>query len=203
MEIKRIPTGQMMANCYLIWNKNTNNAIVIDPGDSADKIISYIDENKLVVKKILLTHGHFDHIGALDKIRKYTNAPVYVHKNDANCVTDSNYNLSILVNKNIFCENDAEFTINDGYIIGKGEFDIKVIHTPGHSKGSVCYLMGNHLFSGDTLFPIGIGRTDLYGGDYDKLIDSIKNKLLILPDSLIMYPGHGEVTDFSKVKSYH
>jgi glyoxylase-like metal-dependent hydrolase (beta-lactamase superfamily II) len=203
MEIKRIPTGQMMANCYLIWNKNTNNAIVIDPGDSAEKIISYIDENKLNVKKILLTHGHFDHIGALNKIRKYTNAPVYVHENDANCVTDSNYNLSVLVNKNIFCDNDAEFTINDGDIIGKGEFDIQVIHTPGHSKGSVCYLMGNHLFSGDTLFPIGIGRTDLYGGDYDELIDSIKNKLLILPDSLIMYPGHGEITSFSKVKTYH
>ncbi|ADD02293.1 MULTISPECIES: MBL fold metallo-hydrolase [Thermoanaerobacter] len=199
MKIQRYVVGLYKANCYIVSDEETRETIVIDPGEYSSEIQDYIGINKLRVKYILLTHGHFDHIGGVEELRKVTQAEVAISKEDAPMLLDPSLNLSKMVYKKIQCS-AADILLNGGDILYFGKYTIEVLHTPGHTKGGVCFKIDNVCFTGDTVFKGSIGRYDFPGGDFDTLMDSIKNKLLVLEDDVVIYPGHGESSTIGKEK---
>lgn len=193
MEIIKKSLGQMGTNCYVLWDEKSLEAAVVDPGFEDQRILDIINDKQLNVKYILLTHGHFDHLGGVNQIKEKTGAKVLIHVNDANCLTDPRRNLSILAGMSM------ELEPADGYLSEKeniivGDIKIRVIHTPGHSKGGVCLLADKTLISGDTLFNTSIGRTDFVDGDLTELLNAIELKLFMLDDNTEVLPGHGEDT---------
>lgn len=188
-----IPVAPLGANCVILTNKKKH-AIIIDPGGEAEKIGRFIDEHGLKPVQIFLTHGHFDHIGAANELKLRFDIPVYGHVQDSACL------LSAAKTAKAFGESigtvELDHHFDDGEIIPFGEIDIKVIHTPGHSAGSVCFYIASMglLVSGDTLFCDGIGRTDFQGSSPKAIEHSIKEKLYKLPDETVVIPGHGETT---------
>ncbi len=190
MNVLRIPAGIYAANCYIVYSEEDKAAIVVDPGGDADDLINKIIDNNLDLKYIVLTHGHGDHIGGVMSIKDRFNVPILIHEEDAELLESGELNLSSkMAMKEVELKSDK--TLKDGDSISFGNLEAKVIHTPGHTKGGICLLISNALFTGDTLFKGSIGRSDLYGGDFDALISSIKGKLLQLSDETIVYPGHG------------
>ncbi len=193
MKIHTLILGNLQTNCYIIADKMSNEAIIVDAPDNADKIINFVNENNYKVKKIILTHGHFDHMLALSSLKEKLNVPVVTHKNSMIFLSNVEYNLCHHMGiewKSI----SADVYVNDGDIITLGENSFRVIHTPGHTSDSICLYSEGILISGDTLFYNSIGRSDFPTGSLNEEIDSINNKLLPLPDSTIVYPGHGEST---------
>ena len=187
-KIMKLVVGELQENCFILFDDNKD-AFVVDPGASSDIIIEAIEKNNLNIKYILLTHGHFDHVGAVAGLKKKFNAPVYLHKNDKNFlenpkgVRESAFGLQIeSANVDIFVKEGDEIPFSDAYI--------KVIETPGHTIGSVCYLFKNYLFAGDTLFNGSIGRTDFPESDHSLMIDSLK-VLKELDDEIYVLSGHG------------
>ncbi|WP_296561377.1 MBL fold metallo-hydrolase [uncultured Acetobacterium sp.] len=193
MQVIKKSLGQMGTNCYLVWDEKTLEAAVIDPGFEDQRISDSINENKLKVKYILLTHGHFDHLGGVNQIRKLTGAKVLIHENDADCLLDPRRNLSVLAGMSMVLE-PADGYLKETETVSLGELVIRVIHTPGHSKGGICLLAEDQLFAGDTLFNTSIGRTDFADGDLNELLNEIETKLFILDDATTVLPGHGENT---------
>ena len=193
MEVIKKSLGQMGTNCYVIWDETTLEAAVIDPGFEDPRINDIINDNKLKVEYILLTHGHFDHLGGVNPIKQLTGAKVLIHENDADCLLDPRRNLSVLAGMSMVLE-PADGFLKENDIITLGTTKMRVIHTPGHSKGGVCLLVEDQLFAGDTLFNTSIGRTDFADGDLNELLTMIETKLFILSDSTIVLPGHGENT---------
>ena len=193
MQVIKKSLGQMGTNCYLVWDEKTLEAAVIDPGFEDQRISDSINENKLKVKYILLTHGHFDHLGGVNQIRELTGAKVLIHENDADCLLDPRRNLSVLAGMSMVLE-PADGYLNENETITLGTVVIRVIHTPGHSKGGICLLAEDQLFAGDTLFNTSIGRTDFADGDLNELLNAIETKLFILDDATTVLPGHGENT---------
>lgn len=190
MQFDRLPLGVYQANCYILYDENTKEAAVIDPGGDFELLKSYLDSKKLIVKFIFLTHGHGDHIGAIPELKAYTGAPVCIHMEDCNLLRSSRNNFSRLIGgKNI--ELEADRKLLDGEIFVLGNAKLEIIHTPGHTRGGICIKCGDLLFSGDTLFACSVGRSDLEGGSHETLISSIKSKLLILPEETQVLPGHG------------
>ncbi len=185
------PTGDFMANCYVIVSDN-NNAVMIDAPQSGLNALKTINEKGFTLKKILLTHGHFDHIDSLEEVRAKTGASVYIHTGDAEFLTNNTLNLSEDLGQTVKpCE---EFTtVSNGDTIQLDELSFEVILTNGHTNGSVCYKISDCLFTGDTLFRGSIGRTDLIDGDFDALKKSLKvfPKLYETGDFRI-FCGHGE-----------
>ena len=191
MIVKTIPTGIYATNCYLVINEATMDTIVIDPGDDQEKLIAIIEKNGLKVKSIFLTHGHIDHVGAVKALSARYNLMTYINREDLDLMDKNTY-----IYGNI---NGVPIThIRDQEVINIGGFEVKCIETPGHSPGGMSFLIEDVIFSGDTLFQSSIGRTDFERGDYDTLIKSIVEKLLILEDNLIVYPGHGPSTTIEK-----
>ena len=192
--LKTFVLGMVQTNCYILSNPQLKEAIVIDPADNAEKIESYLKENDLVCKAILLTHGHFDHILAAEDLCQATKAPIHAHEAEAKLLKDSIMNSSHKIRRE--CSLIPDVILKDQEIIHLAGFTIKVIHTPGHTGGGACYYIKGHglLFSGDTLFRGDIGRTDLPTGDYRELLESISNKLMLLEDTVKVYPGHGIYT---------
>ncbi len=189
MKILTFEVPPIGTNCYIVHNEKEG--IIIDPGGGAGDIISAVDSLGIEIKHILLTHTHFDHIGALGDIKKgCSSAEVGVHELEKDALYDPQKNLSFGFGINYSYSGGVDLEIKDGDVIKSGSFDIKVIHTPGHTVGSVCYLIDDALFSGDTLFQSSVGRTDLPGGDSVTLLSSIRNKLFSLPGSTKVYPGH-------------
>lgn len=190
MKIVRIPAGVYAANCYLIYSEAKRDGIIVDPGGDADSIIDYIKRENLNIDKIILTHGHGDHIGGVIELKEKLGAKVMIHKDDVELLKDGSKNLSTTMSMGAI-EIQPDIELNDGDIIEFGEFKAEVIHTPGHTKGGICLKIEDKLITGDTLFVGSVGRTDLLGGDHNKLIKSIKEKLMILPDEIEVLPGHG------------
>ncbi|MGM0395773.1 MAG: MBL fold metallo-hydrolase [Bacillota bacterium] len=189
MMIKRLQAGIYAANCYIIHSED-GYSVVVDPAGDVSDIMAYIGDNNLKVEAIILTHGHGDHIGGVVELRNKLKVPVMVHADDEDMLKDGNLNLS-----SSMAMGDVSFEpdrlLQDGDIVTIGKKELKIIHTPGHTKGGISLLVEDILVTGDTLFQGSIGRTDLYGGDFDTLMDSIINKLMVLPDETKIYPGHG------------
>jgi len=192
MKIIRLAIGLYQTNCYLVADETTKAAFIIDPAGDLEQITNLINTKEYDLKYIILTHGHGDHIGAVEGLKEAYDAVLFIHEEDAEMLRDSQLNLTYRMGETI--EMEADQTFRDGDTLMVGELKLRFIHTPGHSKGSSCVLVEDTLFSGDTLFLNSIGRTDLYGGDQRQIIESIKNKLLILPEETKVYPGHGQGT---------
>ncbi|MBQ3067679.1 MAG: MBL fold metallo-hydrolase [Oscillospiraceae bacterium] len=189
MQVFRIFVGALRENCYIVSNAK-NNTLVVDPGTEADLIFNKLVQNNLTLKTILLTHGHYDHIGAINELTAKTNCKtIYVGKEDIELLTDNEKSMAATVNQDAVFLEDKILKIAEG-TFKLEDLDVEVIKTPGHTKGSVCYLINGILFSGDTLFRNGIGRTDFWGGNRAELEKSLK-KLSKLPKDIIVCPGHG------------
>ncbi|MBU3191681.1 MBL fold metallo-hydrolase [Clostridium bowmanii] len=185
MEIKKLVTGIYGSNCYIIMDNNTKEAIVLDPGGDVDDIAKAIRAMGALVKYILLTHGHMDHTTGVAQLKNITNAIVCINKKDDDLIIQGEYLFGPLI------EGGADKLISQGDIIKISGLEFTCIDTPGHTPGGMCFLVGNCVFTGDTLFAGSIGRTDFAGGDFNSIITSIKTKLLGLPEGTIVYPGHG------------
>ena len=182
------PYGQ---NIYIYFDKNTKEGVIVDASDSYETVRKTIEENQINVKAILLTHGHFDHILCVDKIRELTKAPVYAHESETVILENAEFNRGVLRGLDITVKPDKFFVDGDVFTFADG-IELKVIHTPGHTAGGVCYYDEKNavVFTGDTLFRGTIGRTDMPTGDTDTLIKNVREKLFTLPDGVIVYPGH-------------
>ncbi|MCL1872783.1 MAG: MBL fold metallo-hydrolase [Clostridiales bacterium] len=193
---QHLPIGAFGTNCYVFGDAVSREVVVIDPADKPDIIESWLDEKKVRLKAIINTHGHFDHVGANARLHKMTGAPIWIHRFDAYMLTKPDVGWK-LEGPNALEAHDFLF---DGQEIALGGLKVKVLHTPGHSPGGICLYCGDHLFSGDTLFRLSIGRCDLPGGDFDTLISSIREKLLGLPDHVQVFPGHGPFSTIGEEK---
>ncbi len=193
MILKCIPVGALQANCYIVGDADTREVVVIDPGAEWEKIQTEISKNEYKVRYIIATHGHGDHIGAIKDLKEGSNAEVVIHKDDSAMITDCKLNLSKFTGDGA-TQISHDIIVEDGDILEVGQYKFQIIHTPGHTRGGICILVDNKLFSGDSLFQNTIGRTDLPGGDYQQLLDSINDKLMVLSDDIKVYPGHGQST---------
>ena len=199
MILEDICVGQMQVNCYILASKNNSSAIIIDPGEEENKIKRILEKHKLKPSFIINTHGHIDHIGCDDRF----GIPVYIHENDLALLKDPQLNLSTFLMSSYSIESHIK-TLKDKENIELDDMQLEVIHTPGHTPGGICLLMKKPddkiLFSGDTLFCQGIGRTDFPGADEGLLIKSIKEKLFKLDDDTVVYPGHGPSSTIGEEK---
>ena len=194
MEITKVSVGDLQVNCYIL--SVGSDAVVIDAGDEYEKIIKAAKGKK--IKAVLLTHGHFDHTGAVKELQK-NGAKVYISKDEEYMLSDSYSCLSAPFGFP-FNEIKADFTFNDGDVLEIAGISFKIILTPGHTTGSACFLVDDVLFSGDTLFYRSIGRTDFPGGDFDVISKNIREKLYTLPENTVVYAGHGEDTTIGEEK---
>jgi glyoxylase-like metal-dependent hydrolase (beta-lactamase superfamily II) len=188
MMLETLAVGDYQSNCYIYASETGKKGVVIDPGDEADTIIGRIEKLGLAIPYIILTHGHPDHTAALKQVREATGAKIAVHAADVSVLKDK-----LLHTMLGFRHTDIvpDILLSDGDIIRTDGLELKVIHTPGHTPGGICLAGEGSVFTGDTLFMTGIGRTDLPGGNAEKLLDSIHHRLLTLPDETVIYPGHG------------
>jgi glyoxylase-like metal-dependent hydrolase (beta-lactamase superfamily II) len=199
MIIETIAVGPLEVNCYLIASGPGKEAVVIDPGDEGEKILARVEAHRLTLKGILNTHGHFDHIGANGMLKKKTGAEIMVHEKDAPLllVADEQARLFGLASEP---SPPADRLLADGDRIEAVDLSIQVLASPGHSEGGVCFLVDRALFCGDTLFAGSVGRTDLVGGSFRSLMQSIQEKILSMGDHIVLYPGHGPSSSIGKEK---
>lgn len=186
MIIKVIPAGVYAANCYIVMDEHTKETAVIDPGGDADDLIKEAVKMGCNVKYILITHGHADHTGASAELKEYFHAPVFICEADEKMILEGEFMYGSLTKYG-----KADGHLKDGDLIKVGSMNMKCIETPGHTPGGVCFVVNDVIFTGDTLFSGSVGRTDFAGGDFDKLIESIKKKLMIYGDNMRVLPGHG------------
>lgn len=198
MILKRIKVnagGIMGINCYIVQDEKTKETMIIDPGNLPENLIEILDAMQIKLKYILLTHCHGDHINGVNKVKEKYGGQILIHRNDAEGLKDININLSTHIGlEPVILQEDAR--IDDGDLLHIGEIEFKVIYTPGHTNGSISLYCEKEkmLFSGDTLFRGAWGRTDLPTSSFEKIISSITNKLMNLPEDTIVYPGHGKST---------
>ncbi len=192
MILKDLVVGPFGSNCYIVGSKSSKEGMIIDPGDEAEVILSNVKDLELEIKSIVLTHAHIDHIGALKEVKEATGAEVAIHTDEAESL--QRQPLSTMFGISYPAPPPPDRSLKDGDSIDIGDLHFEVLHTPGHSPGCICLLGEGIIFSGDTLFNYSIGRTDLPGGSYSQLMDSIHTRLMTLPDDTIVYPGHGPDT---------
>jgi glyoxylase-like metal-dependent hydrolase (beta-lactamase superfamily II) len=195
-----VTVGLFQENCYLYACPQTREAVIIDPGDEPEQIVKTIQELKLIPKYILNTHGHIDHISAIDAVSEVYPVPLAIHPADVYMYTD--WRMASLFGRTApLVKRKPDMLLKEGDRITIGTLTLEVLHTPGHSPGGVCFVSRPFcVFSGDTLFYRGIGRTDLEGGDFRQLIRSIREKLYSLDDDLVVFPGHGQPTTILEEK---
>ena len=204
MIIDALPVSDaILTNAYFYIDEQTRHGFLIDPGAEADRILQKIKDNKWVIEKILITHGHFDHIGAIQKIHQELKIPYFAHQKGKDYLTDVNYNLSVFFGKSVIL-NKAEYLKEGDEVTLQANPDIKlkVIYTPGHTQDSVIYydINNNTAFVGDTIFKNSVGRTDLPGGNTQQLYQSIEEKIFTLPNETVLYSGHSEPTTVKQEK---
>lgn len=201
MKVEIFVTGIISTNCYAVINEETKEAVLIDPAAYPRKLKNYISEEGLKIKAILLTHGHFDHIMGIDEVLSEFPVPVYVHENEAELIADPVLNESRTYTKG-YSFDKAEY-IRDGQVLHLIGYAFQVIHTPGHTSGGVSYYVESEhvVFSGDTLFYGSVGRTDFPTSSTSELIRSIREKLFLLPDETVVYPGHMGATSIGNEKN--
>lgn len=188
--VDTLVVGPIEENCYVLKDEETGEGIIIDAGDNGQEILAYVRDNGIDIKLLVNTHGHWDHIGAVDVLRDALGVQLAIHREDATMLTASEEEMavySVFVGK----KKPAEILLEDGDVINFGKSSLKVIHTPGHTKGGICLYGGGCLFSGDTLFASSVGRTDLPGGDYHEILHSVNVALAQVADETKVYPGHG------------
>lgn len=198
MKIHTLNLGELRSNCYVVETA-PGRCIIVDLGGDADYLMNFLKLNKLKLTKILLTHGHFDHIGGVEEVRRLTGAEVFIHLNDSEMLTSEKFSLASGMSYNPFIPVTLWTAVEEDAIIQDGDLSFKVIHTPGHSGGSVCYICEDVIFSGDTLFNRSIGRTDFLGSNPIDMKKSLK-KLSLLEGDYKVLPGHDMPTtlDFER-----
>lgn len=203
MKIEKYALGSLGTNCYLVENEETKELVIIDPAICPDYMISYVKRIGYAPKAILLTHGHFDHVMGIEGWTKEFDIPVYIYKDEAAILRDPALNLSSMFGtsyayEKVTCLGDGEKLVLAGYTF-------EVIHTPGHTSGGCCYYVKDEevLFSGDTLFCRSVGRSDFPTGSASVLVKSIQEKLFSLPDQVMVYPGHNDLTCIADEKQYN
>jgi glyoxylase-like metal-dependent hydrolase (beta-lactamase superfamily II) len=184
--LRKLAVGPYQSNCYILGNRDTGEGLVIDPGDEVFRIVREISGLGLTVKYILITHGHFDHTGGAQELKRITRAPVWIHPQDA---PGLNFR--------------PDGLLSDGQIITAGTYRIQVIHTPGHSPGGVCFHAPGAVFTGDTLFARSVGRTDFPGGSHAQLVQGVMQKIFPLGDETRVYPGHGPHSSIGQERRYN
>lgn len=190
MEIRSYLTGPLGVNCYVVIDEETKKAFMVDPGGYKKDVEDYIKNSGADLQYIILTHGHGDHIGGvLDFMKIFPNAKLLALKEEEDMLKNSYANFSVETYGQPLQLN-ADILVSDNDTLAVGNMNLKFIATPGHTKGGMCIYVGNVLFSGDTLFAQSIGRTDFPGGSFEEIMDSIKNKLFLLPDETKVFPGH-------------
>jgi len=215
-----LPVGMLQCNCHIVGDPHTREAIVIDPGDDASRILEIIERHHLKVMAIAVTHTHIDHVVGLRRVQEATGAPVHIHADDLALYRMLDVQATWLGWKTPE-KVQVDQLVREGDVIRWGRYEAQILHTPGHTPGSICLYMPSdmpvvatemgpaksatsgtgQLFAGDTLFAGSIGRTDLWGGSFAGIIHSLKRKLLELPDDTIVYPGHGETTTIGKERA--
>lgn len=203
IEIKSFTLGMVSTNCYIVANKATKEALIVDPADEGYRISNALAQNGWTPVAVLLTHGHFDHIMAVDELRDKYHLPVYAHVDEEDVLRQTSLNMSTMIGQRYITK--ADVYVRDGEELTLAGLKIIVYHTPGHTKGSVCYYLPDEkvLLSGDTLFHCSIGRTDFPTGSTLQLIASVKEKLFVLPDDVKVYPGHESITSIGYEKQYN
>ncbi|MDQ2087543.1 MBL fold metallo-hydrolase [Herbivorax sp. ANBcel31] len=200
MLIECLPTGMIDSNCYIVYDNNEG--IIIDAGVDTSEVLNVLNEKKINIKYIVLTHIHIDHICHVDELREKTGAKVLVHKNDSEKLLDPMLNGSGFFGQKTSFK-PADRVLEDNDEISAGGINFKIIHTPGHSSGSICIKGENNLFTGDTLFKMGRGRTDLGDGNERDILSSIKKRLMTFDDETVVYPGHGDSTTIGAEKVFY
>lgn len=203
MLIKTFVEGPIDANNYLVVDEKSKEAILIDCSSSRPDFIKEIKDMGVKLKYILLTHGHFDHILGVDQFKEIFNPEVYMSENDKSQVEMATQMMKMFTGLPIPEIKGIDKYLKDGDEFFIGETKVKAISTPGHTEGGMCYLIEDKVFSGDTLFQLSVGRTDFPGGDYNQIVNSVKNILFNLPENTEVYPGHGDKTSIGYEKKYN
>jgi hydroxyacylglutathione hydrolase len=191
--ITRFVLGPLETNAYILLDGETRKAAVIDPAAEDEALLRFLETNASSVERILLTHGHFDHIGGISGLRARWKSDVCIHPLDADMLTRPSENLSPFLGMQ-FKTRAADILIDDGMEIEVGTLNVRVLHTPGHTQGSVCFAGDGFVLSGDTLFRLSVGRADFPGSSMERLLHSVRNRLVPLGDVIRVFPGHGEET---------
>jgi glyoxylase-like metal-dependent hydrolase (beta-lactamase superfamily II) len=199
MNYEILIVGPLETNCYLVYSQDSLECAVVDPGAEADRIFQLIAQKNLKPTLLLNTHGHIDHIGANKDVKEKYNIPLYIHSADGPMLENVQQS-EMAIFLGAMDSPSPDHFLNDGDKIKIGKSFLQVIHTPGHSPGSVSFLGDGFLLSGDTLFFGGVGRTDLPGGSWKEMVNSIKNKILTMPDEMKVLPGHGPFTTVGQEK---
>jgi hydroxyacylglutathione hydrolase len=196
-----LPVGPLQCNCSVIGDEHSHEAIVIDPGDNIDQVVAIIQKHNLQVKQIVITHAHIDHVGGAMKLRAATGAPILLNQNDYALLKMLDVQAAWLGMANPG-KVEIDQSLGSGDVVKAGSLTAQVLHTPGHTEGSICiYFEGvKTLIAGDTLFAGSIGRTDLPGGSYEKILRSLHDRVLVLPDDTAVVPGHGPLTSIEVEK---
>lgn len=199
MIFKMLTVGPLGTNCYILGDEKSKEAVVIDPGGDFEDISDQLKKLKLKVKYIILTHGHFDHTGALAQLKKTTGADILIHSADANMLSPNEKSQPFFLESGTDpCS--ADRTLKEGDKIQFGENALEVMHTPGHTSGGISLFIDKMIFTGDTLFCGSVGRTDFPGASYKKLMESIKTKIMTKNDDCVIYPGHGPESTIGEEK---
>jgi len=191
--------GPLAENTYIVEHKASRKAAVIDPGDEGEEILERLAERGITLEKILLTHGHFDHVGAVRTLKERTGAEIHIHADEAERMRTASRQGGMF-GLEVQDPPAPDVLLREGDLVGLGDQRFQVLHTPGHTPGHVTFLSGEMAFVGDLIFAGSIGRTDLPGGSYDDLIRAVREKIFILPDRTVLFPGHGPATTVGEEK---